>query len=206
MRVHFARHGHSEANQRHVISNRRLPHPLTAQGCGQAAALARSLAGAPLVAAYSSPIPRAAETAQIVAAAHGLPLAVEDALREPDCGVMEGRGDAEAWAEHDRVLAAWLDGVDDARIDGGESLQEVRARFVPFVDRLVASHGDTAGDVLVVTHGSLLRLMLPVVLVNLPPWSRRDTEVPPAGVVVAEARSGVLVCLRWCGRPVRALW
>src|SRR5512136_313555 len=108
MRFYFVRHGQSEANVQRVISNRDLPHPLTELGRRQADALAQALADVPLAAIYSSPIIRAVQTAQIVAASNGLPLEIADALREPDCGIMEGRADEEAWAEHDRVVYDWV--------------------------------------------------------------------------------------------------
>ena len=96
----------------------------------------------PLAAIYSSPIVRAAETAQIVAASKGLPVEIADALREPDCGIMEGRGDEEAWAEQHRVTHDWVvQRKFDSRIEGGESYHDLRARFVPFVDHLMATHG-----------------------------------------------------------------
>src|SRR5512135_777027 len=162
MRLYFVRHGQSEANVQMVISNRDLPHPLTELGRWQAEALAQSLADVPLVAIYSSPIARAAQTAQIVAAIKGLPVEFADALREPDCGIMEGRADDAAWAEHDRVMHDWVvQRQFDSRIEGGESFHDLRARFVPFIDRLVAAHrdaphGNTDHNILLITHGSLM--------------------------------------------------
>ncbi len=165
MRLYFVRHAQSEANVRMVISNRDLPHPLTDLGRQQAAALARSLADVTLSVIYSSPIVRAAETAQIVAASRGLPFEFADALREPDCGIIEGRADEDAWAEHDRVMQDWaVRRRFDSHIEGGESLFDLRARFVPFIERLIASHGSTDHNILLITHGSLLYLMLPLML------------------------------------------
>ena len=95
MRLYFVRHGQSEANVQVVISNRDLPHPLTELGRQQAKALACSLANVPLAAIYSSPIVRAAQTAQIVAAIKSLPVEFADALREPDYGIIEYEGDGD---------------------------------------------------------------------------------------------------------------
>jgi broad specificity phosphatase PhoE len=44
-RLLFVRHGESEANARHVFSNRGLPHRLTARGRAQVERLAARLAG-----------------------------------------------------------------------------------------------------------------------------------------------------------------
>lgn len=109
MRLYFARHGQSEANVLEVISNRGLVHPLTDLGRQQAAELAQSLASVPIARIYSSPLLRAVQTAEIVSATLHVPLEIADALREPDCGIMEGRSDDAAWDEHRRVWHAWLE-------------------------------------------------------------------------------------------------
>ena len=200
MRLYFVRHGQSKANVQRIISNRDLPHPLTELGRQQAEALAYSLSAVPLVAIYSSPIMRAEQTAQIVAANRGLSVEIADALREPDCGIMEGRGDEEAWAEHDRVTYDWvIQRKFDSRIAGGESFHDLRARFVPFVDRLVAAHGRTDRNILLITHGRLLYLMLPLVLNNIDLASVHEYPMPNTGIIVAEQRVPGLVCLEWCG-------
>jgi broad specificity phosphatase PhoE len=200
MRLYFVRHGQSEANVRMIISNRDLPHGLTELGHQQAAALARSFADVPLAAIYSSPIVRAVETAQIVAAISGLPFELADALREPDCGIMEGRGDEEAWLEHNRVVRDWaMERKFDSHIDGGESYHDLCARFVPFVEQVIDAHGGSDHNVLLVTHGSLLYLMLPRVLANIDFATVREYPMPNTAVIVAEWRANNLVCLEWCG-------
>ena len=199
MRLYFVRHGQSEANVQRVISNRSLPYPLTELGRQQAEALAQSLADVPIAAIYSSPILRAAQTAEIVAAAKGLPIEFVDALREPDCGIMEGRGDEAAWAEHDRVTSDWLDGKFDNRIAGGESYNDLRARFVPFIDHLVAVHGRTDHNLLLIAHGSLLYLMLPLALNNIELESVGDYPMRNTIVIIAEKQARGLVCLEWGG-------
>jgi broad specificity phosphatase PhoE len=206
MRIYFVRHGQSEANVLRVISNRELPHHLTDLGRQQAEALAQSLADVPLTVVYSSPIIRAAETAQIVAASKGLPVEIADALREPDCGIMEGRGDEEAWAEHARATHDWVvEHKFDSHIEGGESYNDLRDRFVPFVDRLVTAHGGTDHNSLLITHGSLLYLMLPLVLTNINLASVGEYPMPNTGVIIAEEQANGLVCLAWCGTVIPTL-
>ena len=198
MRLYFVRHAQSEANTQMIISNRNLPHLLTELGRQQAEVLARSLADVPLAAIYSSPILRAAQTAQIIAAFKDLPVEFADALREPDCGIMEGRGDDEAWMEHDRVVHDWALYLKfDSHLEGGESFYDLRARFVPFIDRLLAAHSDTDHNILLVTHGSLMYLMLPGVLTNIDFATVREYPMHNTVVIVAEQRAHGLVCLEW---------
>ncbi len=203
MRLYFVRHAQSEANVQMIISNRDLPHPLTELGRQQAEALAQSLSAVPLAAFYASPILRARQTAQIVASIIGRPFEIADALREPDCGIMEGRGDEAAWAEHDRVMHDWIvQRKFDSRIDGGESYNDLRARFVPFIDKVTAVHGGIDHNILLITHGSLLYLMLPLILTNVAFVSVRELPMPNAGVIVVEKRANDLICLEWCGQSI----
>lgn len=203
MRFYFVRHGQSVANTLRVISNRNLPHPLTELGRQQAAALAQSLAGVAFTHIYASPILRAVQTAEIVASALGMPFEIADALREPDCGIMEGRSDEAAWAEHKRVTLDWLlHEKFDSHIDGGESHHAVRARFVPFIQRLIDQHRGTDHNVLLIAHGSLLYMMLPVVLCNVDLAFAREQPMPNTAVIVAEERAAGLVGVEWCGAKI----
>jgi broad specificity phosphatase PhoE len=200
MRLYFVRHGQSEANVLKVISNRGLIHPLTDLGRQQAAQLAQSLAPIPIAKIYTSPLLRAIETAEIVSAVLGLPFELADALREPDCGIMEGRSDEAAWAEHRRMWTTWLeDRHYDDRIEGGESFNDVRARFGPFCDRLLVDYGETSDQLLLISHGVLIYTMLSVTLANAEETFAEWRPIPNTGAIIVEPRSSGLVCLDWCG-------
>jgi broad specificity phosphatase PhoE len=56
--------------------------PLSADGRAQAAMAASFLAGNPLTVVYTSPLDRAMQTAQIIAAQLGVPLAIDERLAE----------------------------------------------------------------------------------------------------------------------------
>ena len=200
MKLYFVRHGESEANVLKVISNRGLIHPLTELGRQQAAQLAQSLAAVPIAKIYASPLLRARQTAEIVSAALNLPVEIADALREPDCGMAEGRSDEAAWAEHRRTWTAWLDEQRyDYRIEGGESFNDLRACFVPFIDRLLAEHGDTSDQLLLISHGALLITMLSVMLANAKAVFAEWRPIPNTGTIVVERQATGWVCVDWCG-------
>jgi len=91
MRIYFARHGESQANLLHEISNRGLRHGLTRKGREQAVALAQRLQHRPIAHIYSSPVLRAIETSVILANRLEVDYEITDALREYDCGILEGR-------------------------------------------------------------------------------------------------------------------
>ena len=122
-----------------------------------------------------------------------------DALREFDCGVLEGKSDAESWALHNEVWLDWRErGRYDSRIEGGESFLDMRARFEPFVQRLLDELTDD-DRVVLVGHGGLYIHMLPVLLTDTEFAREAGLPFPNTGYVVAEPRPGGLACLEWCG-------
>ena len=200
MRILFTRHGESEANLERVISNRNLPHMLTEVGIAQAVDLASRLARENVQRIYCSPIPRAKETAEIIAAQLELPFAITPALREFDCGGMEGRGDEKAWQAHNGVVRAWDEDRNyDSRIPpDGESFNDVKARFLPFINQLQQDE-EIEGDILLISHGSVLSQMLPVVLSNVDRPFTQQHPIANCRLIVTSAQDGQLVCSEWAG-------
>jgi probable phosphoglycerate mutase len=202
MHLYFVRHGESQANVERVISNRDLPHPLTERGRLQARELAERLAGVGATALYASPIPRAVETAEILGDRLGLPVVRHAALREFDCGMVEGCGDAAAWAAHEEVIAAWASGQLSARIPDGESFEEMAARFVPFVADLQKNGTPQNVTSILVGHGSLFHHMLPLVLDNVDRDWIVQYPLRNCAVVHAVAQGEQLHCHSWDGQPL----
>ena len=202
MRLLFIRHGESEANRLQVISNRGRVHGLTPLGQSQAVALAARLAPLGLAAVYHSPLLRAEQTAASLAAACGLVPQPADALREYDCGVLEGGSGPAVWLRYETILVRWLKHGDlDHRPEGGESFNDLRARFLPFVAGLLAQPGVSGATLALVGHGGLYRLMLPLALSNLSVAFAMQTPIPHCGVITAETRGDRLVALDWCDAP-----
>lgn len=203
MRIYFTRHGESQANLLHEISNRGLRHGLTRKGREQAAALADQLQDLPITRIYSSPLLRAIETSVILADRLDLDYEVVDALREYDCGIAEGRSDAEAWQLWQAVFDAWtLDRRWEQRIEGRESFYDIRQRFVPFIDRLVCRYGITEAGMLCVSHGGVYWVMLPLVLKNVDHELIARHGFDYSSCIVSEWRSDGLYCLEWNGRVI----
>lgn len=194
MKLYFTRHGESEANTRRIISNRDLPYPLTETGRQQALALAHRLDGKSITRIYSSPIPRARETAEIVSNLLGAPLECTQALREPDCGSLEGRGDIMAWAEHDFWKAAWLAGrALEHGPRGGETCMEVRKRLAEFVEALVDRYGASESEFLLVTHGALILFGLPHVVSGVEAHNLLEHGIEHTALICAEYQVDQLV-------------
>ena len=183
-RLILARHGRTRSNVTKALDSRPPGAPLDEVGLAQAAALGARLAAEPVAAVYASRAVRAQQTAEPVAAAHGLAVGVLDGIHEVSCGDLEGRADEAARALFDEVYAAWWTGDLHARLPGGESAHDLHARFLPVVESITAGG---SGAVVVVSHGAAIRLAAAALL--------RDRDVTRyvgnTGVVVlAPGRAG----------------
>ena len=204
MRIHFARHGESQANLLHEISNRGLKHGLTAKGYAQAVALAQRLQRHSIAHIYSSPLLRAVQTSMILANQLAVSYQVTDALREYDCGILEGRSDDAAWQGWQELSHAWVVHRRwEERIEGGESFSDIRARFEPFIQGLVEQYRGTDTEVVCVSHGGIYWMMLPLVLRNVDAELISRCGCDYAACVVAELRPAGLYCVQCNGHAVQ---
>ncbi|MBB5084647.1 bifunctional RNase H/acid phosphatase [Nonomuraea endophytica] len=140
---------------------------LTANGLAQAAAAAERLSREPyrLDVVVSSPLKRARQTAEAVAARAGLGVEVDEDLRETDFGAWEGHTFTEIQRRWPEELAAWLAEPSVAPPDG-ESFAEAGRRVQRVRDRLVKQHlGKT---VLVVSHVTPIKMLLRFALMAPP--------------------------------------
>jgi broad specificity phosphatase PhoE len=100
-------------------------------------------------------------------------------------------------------MQAWIERRDwDARIEQGESFNDIRARFVPFIERLVSAYKDKRGGVVLVGHGGTYRCMMPLVLPNIGFDFAMQNSISNTGCVVAELTPEGLRCVEWCGTSV----
>lgn len=168
------RHGEGEDNVGGFLVNAIDSNPLTALGREQAAAVAGLVRPDRVAAIYASPIRRAAQTASIIGAALGLPVATVDRLREMELGEWEGAaafsGDGEPTSAAygiNEVFLAWLDGELARSCPGGETGTRLLARVSDALEEIADAHrGET---VVVVSHGGALSLVLPVLCPGVPP-------------------------------------
>jgi probable phosphoglycerate mutase len=199
MRLYFARHGESEANVQGVFWNGAEGYGLTDKGRAQAEELARRLQDIPFAALYCSPVLRARQTAQILSRRLGVSYQVHDGLREYDVGILEGRPyDDEAWQLYWQAETRWAEHGDyEARIEGGESYNDMVARFVPLIEALEDRYGAGGANVLLIAHGGIYRQMLPRILDNIDVPYAQAQPITYATPIVAELRDGRWLCLRW---------
>jgi broad specificity phosphatase PhoE len=198
MKLYFVRHGESEANIQHVISNRESTFRLTSQGKGQAYALAQNLKDIPITTIYSSPVLRATETAEILSQAFHLSYQVTEALREYDCGILEEKSDEVSWKLHGEIAEDWIVNHNYLRKpQGGENFLDIKKRFIPFIESFTHNHLNSQNPVLFVSHGGLLQLMLPEILTNIDHDFVRLHGIGHTQCIIAELLKDELVCQQW---------
>jgi broad specificity phosphatase PhoE len=148
----LARHGETDWNREYRFQGWADP-PLNATGRAQAVDLSVELMTEELAAVYSSPLRRAYETAEVVAASRGLEPVTVDALREVDVGSWSGLTREEIEQRFPEQYARWLDygqGWED-----GETYEQMAERVVRAVLELAAAQGGER--ILAVTHGGPMR-------------------------------------------------
>jgi broad specificity phosphatase PhoE len=196
VRLVLARHGRSTANVARILDSAPPGAPLDELGREQAAQLGARLADRPVRAVHASRALRARQTAAPVATAHGLPVDVVDGVHEVFLGDLEGRSDPAALAAFDEVYAAWWRGDLAARPPGGESALDLRARYLPAVERIVGGAA-ADGDVVLVSHGAAIRLVAAALLGD----TAETWYVPNAGVVVLRPGRAGWVLESWDTAP-----
>ena len=141
----FLRHGETDWNAQ-GLSQGRTDIPLNKVGILQAERAAQTLRPSGIATIVSSPLIRARRTAEIVAEALHLPVALDPDLAEVNFGAQEGQpmGD---WYDD------WIAGTYTPH--GGETFRALRDRGVAAVNRALRK----PAPVLVVAHGALFRAL-----------------------------------------------
>lgn len=147
MNLFLARHGESEWVVRGDEAG--FNSPLTDMGRQQARLLGRWLAAKQEIdAIYASPLIRASETAEIVAAELNLPLTFDDDLREFEVPYWhEDEGDAAPYINGSSVAPAYLP---DSYLPFKARVQEATNRILEAYPKgtvLIVAHGGTVGTI-----------------------------------------------------------
>mgnify|MGYP003376811892 CR=1 FL=1 len=126
---------------------------LNENGRAQAHALAERLAAWPIAAIYSSPLERAVETAQPLAARHNLPIGIEEGVGESRYGDWTGQPLKELSKAPEWMQVQFVPSL--ARFPNGEGLGEMQARAVAATERLRAAHPKSV--IAVVSHADVIK-------------------------------------------------
>jgi phosphoserine phosphatase len=158
MRLIIIRHGESEWNRIGRYQGQ-ADAPLSELGLRQAAALAERLRNERFDAIYTSPLQRAAKTAESVAQHHPtVPFFTEPALLEIHHGDWQGLMVDEVKERYGEGLAEWRMHPTRAQMPGGESFSNILKRVLDLKDRLLERYRD--GMVLVSTHDVVVKILV----------------------------------------------
>lgn len=146
--LYLVRHGETDSNAEGRLQGH-LPVPLNARGRRQADRLAQRLAGVPLDAILSSDLPRAQQTAEIIATAKGLPVFTDARWREINLGHWQGK----LYREVKQAMDAA-----DWHSPSGESRAQMRARVLHALEDLPARYDGKS--ILLVAHGGSCHTIL----------------------------------------------
>ncbi|MEV5933198.1 histidine phosphatase family protein [Streptomyces sp. NPDC052079] len=189
----LARHGETEWSRdgRHTG---RTDLPLTPRGEDQARSLAPLLTNLTFALVLTSPLLRARRTAELAGLTAAEP---EPALREWDYGAYEGITTAEIRRTRpDWNL--WTDGVPPGREFPGESPAEVGERADRVLSRVAGAL--TKGNVMLVAHGHLLRVLTARRL-GLPPSTGRLFRLETGTLSRLSLEHNTPVIAEWNTRP-----
>lgn len=167
-RVDLLRHGVCEDGQ---IYRGRTDSALTPAGEQQMLAVLEGLQWQTII---TSPLQRCQKVARALAQRYKIPLEVNPNLVELDFGDWEGCRLDEVWAaQQKKVMQFWQDPVRNPP-PGGESLADMQARVVSVIHEI--HHQHRGEDVLVVTHGGVVRLCIGYLL-QMPIRATRQLSV-----------------------------
>ena len=151
----LVRHGETDWNRDRRFQGQ-ADIVLNETGRAQVRALAAKLAGDRFSIAYTSPLRRAAESAEILGAALGLEVRPCSALKEVHVGSWAGLTVPEVETRFPDGHRRWLDSR--AGWEDGETYDDLGIRVVEGLGRIGAAHPDA--HVLAVTHGGPIRATL----------------------------------------------
>jgi phosphoserine phosphatase len=157
LEIILVRHGETEWNATEVFRGR-ADVPLNETGLKQAQLLGEYLRREKIDAVYSSPLSRAVKTAEAIAGFQKTPVNIVSNLNDIDCGEWEGLSLAEVKERYDDVYQDWQDTPEQVRLPGGETLEEVRGRALPFVEDSVARLGE--GKIALVSHRVVNKVLI----------------------------------------------
>lgn len=176
MSIYIVRHAETDGNAGGVIQT--SDTPLNARGLQQAEALAGRLARDGVARILASDLARAEMTAEAVQRGTGAPIGFDPRLRERDFGDWRGRS-------HEEV-PHFLEphGIPP----NGEDWETFHVRVADVWEHIARLGAETAGNLVVVTHG-LVCFSLALHHLSLPPGVEAGLGFTNTSVTVAEARS-----------------
>lgn len=162
MKIYLVRHGETNWNKEGRIQGQ-TDIPLNAEGVRLAELTAAGLSDVPFTKAYSSPLTRARQTAEIISGEHdGLEPVLDSRIMEMNFGAGEGQSIEEIRENPDERLHNFIFHPQFYAVppEGGETFGMLRRRAVDFMETTLRPLEPEQECVLVASHGGLIREIL----------------------------------------------
>ena len=162
--LYLVRHGATDANLKrpYVLQGRGIDLGLNETGREQANAVARFLTDHEFAHVYSSPMKRAVETAQMIAADRDVRISAVDGLQECDVGKWEGMDWDSIMQKHPDEYRAFIDNPAKVPYLDGESYGHVLRRARLVIGNLLLRH--RGESIVVVAHNVVNRAYVSALL------------------------------------------
>lgn len=138
----FIRHGESVANVSNMLTSELGKYPLTDLGVAQVTSIAKTIGRTKIDGLYTSPILRAAQTAQIISNECGIEPILDKRLIERQMGSLNNS----AFGSRDEMVNAMLEEIKSGYTKGMEPWKDMQNRLRSFID------STKEGTVIAVTH------------------------------------------------------
>lgn len=185
LKLYLVRHGETEWNR----EKRYLGHAnmdLNGQGKVEAEKLRSALGQVEFRACYASDLVRTQKTAEIIVDKKTL-VQGEPALRELNFGNWEGLTYGEITKRYPEELELWVDSQGRTSSFGGEDLGDLEVRVSMWLNTLLSTR--PTGDVLIVSHGGPLRVLL-CLLLGISTGKHWQFTIETGGLAVVEIHDG----------------
>jgi isoleucyl-tRNA synthetase len=176
-KLFLIRHGEAENNINKIICAypEKKPNPLTKKGVEQIKKVANFLEEEKIDIIFSSPLQRTMETSRIISQKIGVKIIIDERLREVDLGELEGK----TWDEYIEIYPNALnpDKTDKRGVEGLDNMKDRANSFIAEINNQYRGK-----NILIVSHGNILRVMRGVLLNSSKEDIMRD-KMPEKGTV-----------------------
>ncbi|MWN05780.1 histidine phosphatase family protein [Gilliamella sp. Pas-s95] len=162
LNLYLIRHGQTQWNVKDQMQGSK-DSPLTEQGISGAKLTGQHLKDVPFMQAYSSPQKRAMDTRNYIVNENNMAIPTFELadLREMDFGLWEGKHVPTLKQDVPEFNVYLTDPANfDSSVSQGESYPDILARMKQGLNTIVQNAPQDSGNILVVSHGTVLRILL----------------------------------------------
>jgi broad specificity phosphatase PhoE len=185
MRIYIVRHG-STASPKEEVFRGATEVPLSKEGKREAVLLGRYFGDKEIDRVFSGPLARARETAGSICRTTKAPLTVVDAFTDMSFGPWDGLTLREVRNRYPLEFTTWQQSPDRFRLDGAETLGDVRQRIAKGISRVLSPDH---GNLVIVTHRVICKILV-LRLLGISGNHFWTMKFDPASVTLVETGEG----------------